>query len=55
MVGSEAWEAIELAEHADHGLPPVSGGALDQDAWFLAAWRFIRGEQAYWMAMRGAG
>jgi len=35
---------MEYAEHLEHGLPPVVGGALDQAAAFLAAAKFLRAE-----------
>jgi len=44
-ITADIWELIEYAELYKKGLPPVAGGALDQSAGFVAAARFIFGEQ----------
>jgi len=41
-------ELIEYAELYEKGLPPVSGGALDQAKAFTDCCRIIFAEQAYW-------
>lgn len=38
-------DQIELIDHMAAGLPPVSGGALDQTRWFLRACEFFKIEQ----------
>ena len=44
LIGPATWRTMEYAEHLEHGLPPVVGGALDQAAAFLAAAKFLRAE-----------
>jgi len=48
FVTSEEWEYISFAGLYKKGIPPVSGGALDQIALFNHAARFIWAEQGYW-------
>jgi hypothetical protein len=36
---------IELADLFAKGIPPVSGGALDQSAWFLSASKVLANEE----------
>ena len=43
---SEMVPAIEMIELFAQGLPPVSGGSLDQSAWFVAAARQFKSEEA---------
>jgi len=43
-VGREMFEAVELAELYQQGLPPVAGGALDQTHWIVEASRFLTAE-----------
>lgn len=38
--------AIPLMDLFENGLPPVSGGTLDQAAWFLSAVRTLQHEEA---------
>ena len=35
------FEAMELADLYEKGLPPVEGAALDQSKWFVEACRFF--------------
>ena len=37
-------DAIELIDFFYNGLPPVTGGVLDQSAWFLAAAKRLKSE-----------
>ena len=37
---------IELADLFEKGIPPVTGGALDQAAWFLQATKTLAHEEA---------
>jgi len=41
-------EVIEYAELYEKGIPPVSGGALDQAKVFTDCCRMIFAEQSYW-------
>jgi len=52
-VDRETFEIIEYAELYAKGLPPVTGGALDQSHGFLTACKFIFGEQNKWKAKLG--
>jgi hypothetical protein len=38
-------EACNLAGIASKGLLPVSGGVLDQSAWFVSVWQMLESEQ----------
>jgi len=49
-VGQEVWDAIEMAELYEKGLPPVAGGSLDQCRSFLAACRMVWADQRRWKA-----
>jgi hypothetical protein len=40
---------LEYADLYSMGVPPVSGGALDQSHWFLSAYRQIRADESYWL------
>jgi hypothetical protein len=44
---------MELAELYRKGLPPVTGGALDQSQWFIAFCRAAWADQAYIRAKLG--
>lgn len=39
-------DAVELIDLFRKGLPPVSGGTLDQSVWFLDAARILEHEEA---------
>ncbi len=39
-------DAVELIDLFRKGLPPVSGGTLDQSVWFLDAARILENEEA---------
>jgi hypothetical protein len=54
FISAEVWEAIEAAEMLEHGLAPVTGGALDQTVAFLDSVRFIRGLDQKWRALLNA-
>ena len=47
LMTQEVMEMIELAGLYKKGLPPVSGGALDQTKSFISACSFIWNEQQY--------
>lgn len=44
-IGPDVWSAIEMSDLCRRGMPPIQGGALDQCAKFLDAYRFVLGEQ----------
>lgn len=44
----DVWYAIELTAALELGIPPMTGGALDQTESFMAASRMIRSEQNHW-------
>ncbi len=44
-VGTELTEAINIATMCEGGTLPVSGGLLDQSAWFLSVWQELRNEE----------
>jgi hypothetical protein len=39
-------DAVELIDLFRKGLPPVSGGTLDQSVWFLDAARILENEES---------
>jgi transposase-like protein len=43
---ADVWQVLELADLYRRGLPPVSGGSLDQGAGFVAACRQIWSDRA---------
>lgn len=45
------WDALALADLADAGALPVSGGTLDQTCSFVDLWTIKRSDDAYWKAM----
>jgi hypothetical protein len=47
-IGSEVWETMKLADLWFKGIPPVSGGALQQSKSFFDAAYFILGEENFW-------
>jgi len=53
LITPDIWEAIELANLWEKGIPPVAGGALDQAQSFVSAARFIFAEQNWWKAKLG--
>lgn len=44
-VGCELTDAINLASFAGKGAMPVSGGLLDQSAWFVDLWQTLESDQ----------
>lgn len=40
----EIWETLIYAKWMENGLPPVAGGVLDQDHWFITAATFVSNE-----------
>ena len=50
VVTADSWEMLELADIYRRGLPPVAGGSLDQAAGFVAAARFVWGQDDRWRA-----
>ena len=44
-VGPQLTQAITFATHASNGLLPVSGGLLDQAAWFIDMWTTLENDQ----------
>lgn len=46
FVGQELTEAINIASLCGNGVLPVSGGLMDQSAWFLSVWQQLQSEQA---------
>ncbi len=51
--GLEWGEFRHYAVLYEKGLPPVTGGALEQSHWFTDACRFYWGEQSFWKAKLG--
>jgi hypothetical protein len=47
-ISSDVWEVIRYANLYEKGLPPVTGGALDQAANFIDAAMYIFSVQTYW-------
>jgi len=45
FVGDEIWQAIDLADDYEKGLPPVAGGTLDQSPWINALRRRVVNER----------
>lgn len=45
-------KAINFAEYTDKGLLPISGGLLDQSAWFLSVWQALSQDKAMIEAKR---
>ena len=48
-------DVVELCDLYQKGLPPISGGALDQAAWFLEAAKFLESEELTIKAERSGG
>ena len=46
FVGQELTEAINIASLCVNGVLPVSGGVMDQSAWFISVWQQLQSEQA---------
>lgn len=44
-VGSEYWELLRYAGLFRKGIPPIQGGALDQESWFMGACEYLWAEQ----------
>lgn len=44
IVPDDVWSVVEMAELYEKGLPPVSGGVLDQANGFIEACRFVWNE-----------
>lgn len=44
----DLWDVLGYVDLFSKGLPPVTGGALEQTRWFLDVSRFVWSEQAYW-------
>ena len=40
------WRVVSLIDMAEKGHLPVSGGVLDQSAWFIEAYRFYEQQKA---------
>lgn len=43
-ISEEIWETLSYCDLMDKGHPPISGGTLEQDRWFLLAYRFVTSE-----------
>jgi hypothetical protein len=54
-VPPEIWEAVELAEFFEKGLPPLAGGVLDQTDAFLQGCRIFWRERERIRAEKGNG
>ena len=50
---AEMFSMMRYADMCRRGLPPISGGALDQAAWFLDACSLVWCEESYWRAKAG--
>ena len=48
FITDDVWRVIEMAGFFEKGIPPVSGGVLDQAQSFLDAAAFIFSESSYW-------
>lgn len=46
FVGQSITEAINVAGLCGGGTLPVSGGLMDQSAWFLSLWQTLQSEEA---------
>ena len=53
MITEDVWQIIRFAELFEKGLPPVSGGVLEQAKVFIEAAQFIMNEKAYWKSKLG--
>ena len=42
----EVTQAVNLADLFEKGMPPISGGALDQSAWFIESVRVLSNEES---------
>lgn len=52
-VPSIAYRVAQLAEmYLDHGIPPVSGGSLEQSNWFVEAANFVVSDRERMIAER---
>lgn len=52
-VTDDVWDVMDMADFYEKGLPPVSGGTLDQSYSFIQACKFIWSEIRWWKAKRG--
>ena len=50
LIDYDVWELLDLAGLYKKGLPPESGGALDQAFCFVQGCRFVWNEEQYWKA-----
>lgn len=48
LITPDIWEAIEMTEFWEKGLPPVAGGVLEQTHIFVCMARIIMAEKNYW-------
>lgn len=53
VIDNDIYEVISYANLYKKGLPPVTGGSLDQAKSFIMAAEFIYKEQYYWKAKLG--
>lgn len=44
-VGRMYWELLRFGTLFRKGMPPITGGVLDQESWFMGACEFLWGEQ----------
>jgi len=49
----ETWELIKYSKLFEKGLPPISGGVLDQAKNFIDGCNFIFSESEYWKKKMG--
>lgn len=53
IITNDVWEIISLADLFEKGLPPITGGVLNQAKAFVEAARFVFSEKAYWKGKLG--
>ncbi|MGA1979457.1 MAG: hypothetical protein ABSG99_02675 [Sedimentisphaerales bacterium] len=53
LITEDVWQAMQLAELYEKGLPPIAGGAIDQAKIFIDAAQFIMNEKAHWKSKLG--
>jgi hypothetical protein len=53
LITPDIWRLLQLAEFAEKGAFPVSGGVLEQSDSFLSACRSVWQEVSYWKAKAG--
>jgi len=53
IIDQQTWRLLQLADFAEKGCFPVSGGVLEQSDSFLSACRMVWSETAYWKAKNG--